>query len=246
MSVITILLRIPWTPIVLQSCFPRARHDRNLVTGLVCEFKPQFFFVFAWYSLFTWYKYGTNNCYQNLIDKSNLLSLADLQGQWRTIKFFPEKWNFEVSCRHWKSLQSLHVECIYTGGHHCEKIMEICFSKFSRSLDMGYFVWVWSETYIPWLTHWGRVTHICVSEPTSICSDNGLSPGRRQAIIWTNAWIFLIGPLGTNFSEIVIEIQTFSLRKMRFKISSAKRQPFCLGLNVLRWILFWVKQDSVV
>ena len=77
------------------------------------------------------------------------------------------------------------------------------------------------------------MTHICVSEPTSIGSDNGLSPGQPQAIIWTNAGILLIGPLGTNFSEIVIEIQTFSLRKMRLKMLSAKRQPFCLGLNVL-------------
>ena len=83
------------------------------------------------------------------------------------------------------------------------------------------------------LTHWGRVTHIYVSQPTSIGSDNGLSPGRRQAIIWTNAGMLLIGPLGTNFSEILIEIQTFSLRKMRLEMSSAKRQPFCLGLNVL-------------
>ena len=56
------------------------------------------------------------------------------------------------------------------------------------------------------LTHWGRVTHICVSKLTIIASDNGLSPGRRQAIIWTNAGILLIGPLGTNFSEISIEI----------------------------------------
>ena len=30
-----------------------------------------------------------------------------------------------------------------------------------------------------------------------IDSDNGLSPGRRQAIIWTNAGILLIEPLGT-------------------------------------------------
>ena len=56
------------------------------------------------------------------------------------------------------------------------------------------------------LTHWGRVTHLCVSKLTSIASDNGLSPGRRQAIIWTNAEILLIGPLGTNFNEILIEI----------------------------------------
>ena len=56
------------------------------------------------------------------------------------------------------------------------------------------------------LTHWGRVTHICISKLSIICSDNGLSPGRRQAIIWTNAGILLSGPLGTNFSEILIEI----------------------------------------
>ena len=83
------------------------------------------------------------------------------------------------------------------------------------------------------LTHWGRVTHICVSKQTIIGSDNGLSPGRRQAIIWTNAGILLIGPLGINFSEILIEILTFSFKKMCLKVPSAKWQPFCLGLNGL-------------
>ena len=82
------------------------------------------------------------------------------------------------------------------------------------------------------LTHWGRVTHICVSKPTIIASDNGLSPGGHQAIIWTSAEILLIGPLGTNFSEILIEIITFSFKKMRLKVSSAKWRPCCLGLNV--------------
>ena len=52
------------------------------------------------------------------------------------------------------------------------------------------------------LTHWGRVTHICRSKVTIIGSDNGLSPSRRQAIIWTNAGILLIRPLGTNFNEL--------------------------------------------
>ena len=83
------------------------------------------------------------------------------------------------------------------------------------------------------LTHWGRVTHICVGNLTIIGSDNGLSPGRRQAIIWTNAGILSIGPLGTNFNEISIGIQRFSFKKMHFKMSSAKWRPFCLGLNVL-------------
>ena len=84
------------------------------------------------------------------------------------------------------------------------------------------------------LTHWGWVTHICVGNLTIIGSDNGLSPGRRQAIIWTKAGILLIGPLGTNFSENSIEILTFSFTKMRLKVSSAKWRPFCLGLNELR------------
>ena len=89
------------------------------------------------------------------------------------------------------------------------------------------------------LTHWGRATHICVGKLTIIGSDNGLSPGRRQAIIWTNAGILLIGPLGTKFSEILIGIQTFSFRKMHLKISSAKWRPFCLGLYELRDVVHW-------
>ena len=85
----------------------------------------------------------------------------------------------------------------------------------------------------PLLTHWGRVTHICISKLASIVSDNCLSPGRHQAIIWTIAGILLIGPLGTNFSEIIIGFQTFSFKKMHLKMSSAKWRPSCLGLNVL-------------
>ena len=81
----------------------------------------------------------------------------------------------------------------------------------------------------------GRVTHICVSELTIIGSDNGLSPGRRQAIIWNNAGLLLIKPLGTNFSEISIGIQTFSFMKMHLNMS-AKWSPLCLGLNVIRQI----------
>ena len=85
------------------------------------------------------------------------------------------------------------------------------------------------------LSNWGRLTHICVGKLTIIGSDDGLSPGRRQAIIWTNAGILLIGPMGTNFSDILIAIETFSFKKMHWKISSAKWRPFCLGLNVLTY-----------
>ena len=92
------------------------------------------------------------------------------------------------------------------------------------------------------LTHSGRVTHICFSKLTIIGSDNCFSPGRRQAIIWTNAGIMLIGPLATNFSEILIEIFTFSFKKMHLKMSSGKWRPYCLGLNVLKKVIkFWLK-----
>ena len=70
------------------------------------------------------------------------------------------------------------------------------------------------------------MTHICVGKLTVIGSDNGVSPGRRQAIIWTSAGILLIGPLGTNFSEILIGIQTLSFKKIHLKMSSAKWRPF--------------------
>ena len=66
---------------------------------------------------------------------------------------------------------------------------------------------------------------------TIIDSDNGLSPERRQAIIWTNVSLLLIKPLGTNFSGIWIIIQTVLFKKMHFKMSSAKWQPFCLGFR---------------
>ena len=99
---------------------------------------------------------------------------------------------------------------------------------------MIYHVKCLSEIYkYAYLTHWGRVMHICVGNLTITGSDNGLPPGRCQAIIWTSAGILLIGPLGTNFSEILIGIQTFSFKKMHLKMSSAKWRQFCPGLNVL-------------
>ena len=95
------------------------------------------------------------------------------------------------------------------------------------------------------LTHGGRVTHVCVGKITIIGSDNGLSPGRRQAIVWGNAGILLIEPLDTNFSEILIAIHTFSFKKMHLNMSSGKWRPFCLGLNLLRQFyglcLWWAK-----
>ena len=47
--------------------------------------------------------------------------------------------------------------------------------------------WYFPISVISLLTHWGQVTHICVSKLTIIGSDNGLLPGRCHAIIRTSA-----------------------------------------------------------
>ena len=77
-------------------------------------------------------------------------------------------------------------------------------------------------------------TYIGIGKLTIIGSGNSLLPGQCQAIIRTNAEILLIGPLGTNFGEILIGIQTFSFKKMQLKMSSAKWRSFCLSLNELK------------
>ena len=69
-------------------------------------------------------------------------------------------------------------------------------------------------------------------------SNNGLLSGWHQAIILTNAGILLIGPLGMNFNEILIETRTFSFKKMHLKLVSVKWRLFSLGLSVLRAVIF--------
>ena len=83
------------------------------------------------------------------------------------------------------------------------------------------------------LTQWGRVMHIFVSKIIIIGSDDGLAPDRRQAIIWNNAGKLLVGPVETNFSEILIEIHISSFNKMQLNLSSAKYRLFCLSLKEL-------------
>ena len=82
------------------------------------------------------------------------------------------------------------------------------------------------------LTHWGRATHLCVNKLTIIGSDNGLSPGRQQAIIWTNDGILIIGPLGTNFSEILIEILTFVIQENVFKGAVCEMAPIFVSASM--------------
>ena len=96
------------------------------------------------------------------------------------------------------------------------------------------------------LIHWGRVTHICVGKLTVIGSDNGLDPGRRLAIIWTNAGILFIEPLGTNKSDILnqnwnIFIEENALENVVCEMASILCWPQCVDVTCilfgdgLRW-----------
>ena len=94
------------------------------------------------------------------------------------------------------------------------------------------------------LTHWGWVMQICVSELTIIGSDNGLSPGRCQAIIWTNAGIMFIWTLGTNFSEILSEIHRFiqenAFQNVVCQMAAILSQPQCVSC---RFKCLWQKMQ---
>ena len=118
------------------------------------------------------------------------------------------------------------LQLIFSSAFACMKIVTLQ-HKFNRGSGWTQAVIWTNEGRVCWriyvshstrserqcLTHWGRVTHICVGKLTIIGSDNGLSLGRHQAIIWTNAGISLIRTLGTNFSEILIGIRIFYSRK---------------------------------
>ena len=122
------------------------------------------------------------------------------------------------------------------GTNFSEILSEICAFSFKKMyMKMSSAKWRPFYLGLNVSTHWGRVTHTCVSKLTIIGSDNDLSPGRRQAIIWTDAGILLIGPPAKNFNEIWIAIHAFSFKKIHLKMSSGKWRPFCLGLNVLMW-----------
>ena len=107
------------------------------------------------------------------------------------------------------------------------------------------YFWDYLFIYHVWykyLSHWGRVTHICVSKLTIIGSDNGLSPGRRRAIIWTNYGKLLVGSLGTNFSGFSIEnspvfIQENALGNVVYEMTAILIRPqwingYCVKIDI--------------
>ena len=55
-----------------------------------------------------------------------------------------------------------------------------------------------------------------------------------------------IGPLGTNFNEILIKIQNFSFTEMHLKLSSAKWRPFCPGGEELSSGPVYIRYSNLV
>ena len=139
------------------------------------------------------------------------------------LRHFPLKLNFNAKIISRMGQRATKAPSIH-GGKQCQ---------WTQSRQARWWLNGYHKDYIH-LTHWGRVRHICISKLAIIGSENGLSPGRRQAIIWTNAGILLIEPLGTNLSEIIIEAHTFSFKKMHLKMLFGKWRPFCLSLTMLK------------
>ena len=74
----------------------------------------------------------------------------------------------------------------------------------------------------------------------SIGSDDGLSPLRHQAIIWTNVGLLSIENLRTNLSEILINSLTFSFKKLHLKMLSAKSVILSSPQSrVKHWACYW-------
>ena len=91
------------------------------------------------------------------------------------------------------------------------------------------------------LTDWGRVTHIWVSKVTIFCSDNGLvglvgawlAPSHYLNQCW-----YIVNSNCRNKRQWKFNRNlNIFIKEMHLEMSSAKRRPFSLGLNVLtfRW-----------
>ena len=169
---------------------------------------------------------GVNRAINYLHYVKLLHPLLKSRGLMGTKKTYLIKWPKCRLCIKSKATRnSLHISRL-----PCSSSRSVCGCNYDCSSTIVADKLAWIDS----LTHWGRVTPICVSKLAIIGSDTGLSPGRHQAIISINAGILLIRILGTNFSEIVRAMHAFLFKKIHLKMSSAKWRPFCLGLNVLR------------
>ena len=66
-----------------------------------------------------------------------------------------------------------------------------------------------------------------------ISSDNGLSPGRRQAIIWPNDGLVLNGPLGKKLQLNFYINANICIQEIAFENVTCQMVAICLEPNVL-------------
>ena len=121
--------------------------------------------------------------------------------------------------------------------------------------------WYFKQTVLTQLIEGEWCIYASVDE-TIIGSDKGLSPGRHQAIIWTNAGIFLIWTLRTNFSQIRYFHYRKCIWKSCWKMAAILSQPQCVNKNsrlqvhmpntattvtcpLISWGLWFVASDTI-
>ena len=138
----------------------------------------------------------------------------------------------------WRPLQYIYMDWdVYTVISIFHPAQEMIFFK-------CFYLPRYTTDYMIMLQYNTDIVH-CISKLSIICSHNGLPPGQRQAVIWTNVGILLIGPLGTNFNETLIKIHIFAFKKIHFEMLSGKWQPVlsgpqCVNIAVDNEIWQWI------
>ena len=156
-------------------------------------------------------------------------------------------WMFQMKCTdvcyHDKTLITIGATCQKNRKKGIQKYCAPDFNAFAHRVliyqfILGYrFVIFWSLNWFQMLavlTHWSRVTHMCVNRLTSINSDKGWLLGCRQAIIWANVAILLIGPSQTSM-KFKSKFKHFLWRKIYLKSRQQSGVHFD-PISMLKWI----------
>ena len=83
-----------------------------------------------------------------------------------------------------------------------------------------------------WLTHWGQVTHICISKLTIIVSHNGWSPGASSHYI-NQCWSIINWTFRNKLQRNRNRNSYIFIPENTFKDVICEIAEFCFGLNVL-------------
>ena len=98
------------------------------------------------------------------------------------------------------------------------------------------------HSYMHCLTHWGWVMHLCLNYAITN-PDNGLSSVCQKAIILINAGLLWVGPIGTNFIEILIRILIFSLQNALGNVA-CKIVAILSQSQYVKGHMFWIYRTN--